>query len=68
MPAKEYFHKFRWNDFKYPKNYPISKIIELFESKLGTVETELRSKTNSYNETKILLTQNSQKEYKFKHI
>jgi hypothetical protein len=51
-----------WNEAKYPRNYPIPKIVELFELKLNTVENELRSKTNAYNETKILLNQNTQKE------
>lgn len=53
---------------KYPRNYPIPKIVELFESKLTTVENDLRGKTNSYNETKVLLSQNTQKEYLYNHV
>lgn len=57
----KYFSEFKWNDLKYPRNYAIPKLVELYESKLNTVESDLRGKTNSYAETKVMLNQNTQK-------
>lgn len=37
-PTRTYCYEFRWNDSKYPRNYPIPKLVELFELKLNTVE------------------------------
>lgn len=44
-------------------SYAIPKIVELFENKIHTVENELRMKTIAYNDTKVQLSQATQKEY-----
>jgi hypothetical protein len=37
--------------------------VELMDIKLNSIETDLRKMTNTYNETRTQLTQNTQKEY-----
>jgi V-type H+-transporting ATPase subunit C len=62
MPVNTYLYEYKWNDSKYPRSYPIPRIAENFEVKLNNYENELRQKTNSYNEVKVQLSQNTQKE------
>ena len=61
-PLAKFLYEFRWNDAKYPRNYPIPRIAETFEVKLNNFENELRQKTNSYNEVRVQLSQSTQKE------
>ena len=58
-----FLYDFRWNEAKYPRNYPIQRITETLENRLLNSETDLRNRTNAYNETKSNLAQNTQKEY-----
>lgn len=62
MPVKRYFSEFVWNDSKFPADKPIPFIINLFESRLATVENLLRTNTTQYNEAKTQLNQFAQKE------
>lgn len=59
----EYLFNFKWNESKYPRSYPIPRLVETFEVKLNNIEGELRSKLNTYIETKAQLSQATQKEY-----
>jgi len=54
--------KFKWSDSKYPRSYPLNKIVETFEGKMNNLENEVRQKSNAYNETKASLNQTQQKE------
>lgn len=58
----KFLRSFNWNDSKYPRSYPLPRITEILEAKLTNFETELRNRTNAYNDTKTQLTQNTQKE------
>lgn len=58
----DYLYNFKWNDSKYPRSYPIPRLVETFEVKLNNIENELRAKVNSFNDTRVQLSQSSQKE------
>ena len=47
--VNDYLFNFKWNDSKYPRSYPIPRLVETFEVKLNNIENELRSKLNLYN-------------------
>ena len=45
----EYLFNFKWNESKYPRSYPIPRLVETFEVKLNNIENEFRAKLNTYN-------------------
>ena len=63
VTVPKFLYEFKWNEAKYPRNYPLQRIAEILENKLASSETDLRNRTNAYNETKSNLAQNTQKEY-----
>ena len=62
LPVKKYFSEFTWNDSKFVADKPIPHIINIFESRLATIENLLRSNTTQFNEAKTQLNQFVQKE------
>jgi V-type H+-transporting ATPase subunit C len=60
----KFISRFKWNDSRFPRSHPLNKLVEMFEGKLNSYESELRIKSNAFNETKTTLTQTQQKEYR----
>lgn len=63
MSLDKFLSRFKWNDSRFPRSHPLNKLVEMFEGKLNSYESELRIKSNAFNETKTSLQQNQQKEY-----
>lgn len=49
IPISQYLYDFKWSDAKYPRTYPLNRIVETIEAKATNYESELKNKTNSYN-------------------
>lgn len=58
----KYLYNFTWNESKYPRTFPLTKIIEVMEVKMKSFESDLRNMHNCLMETKVHVSQNKPRE------
>lgn len=54
-PLDQYLRSFSWNKVKYRADKPLAELIDLLQKEVSSVDTDVRSKYNQYNQIKTNL-------------
>ncbi|KAI9819963.1 MAG: Vacuolar ATP synthase subunit C [Pycnora praestabilis] len=55
-PVDQYLRSFSWNKVKYRADKPIAEIVDSLQKEIGSLDNDVKSKYNQYNQVKTNLT------------